>query len=290
VRYRCYGATISSEVPLGLQQGGDEPDVEVRRRSVAEPPGPARTLRLGTDGRLVRWKVNVAAATATFWFEDAGTFRVLSDERAIDVDQRGPEQQMVRYLLVTGLSAAFSAMGRLVLHGGAVVGPHGAVAVCGPSGRGKSTTVLGLSRAGFGVLHDDLTVLTPDFTAHPGPRHASVAPATAMCLGVQGTADDDGKVAVALPDAPPSRLGAVLMLDARGREPALRRLSPRDAAVRLGKEAGLWFLLTSAARRTRFDLLTRLAEELPCYSWSAPMGIEQAAAAAAGIVPELVSV
>jgi hypothetical protein len=238
----------------------------------------------------LEWKVAVVDETATFWFADAGTFRVRAREQTIDVDELASERRMVRYLLVTGLSAALSAMGRLVLHGGTVVGPGGAVAVCGPSGRGKSTTVVSLFAAGFGVLHDDLTVLSDDWTAYPGPRQARIDPGTAACLGLKSPADAEGEVPVPLPGASPSPLRAVLMLGPRGREPALRRLHQRQAAVRLGQEAGLWVLLTKEARRARFELLARLAADIPCYAWSAPHGVDRAVTAAADVVNEVAAI
>jgi hypothetical protein len=57
------------------------------------------------------------------------------------------------------LAAALRQNGLLVLHANSLVTPSGAVAICGASGAGKSTTLAILLRRGCAMLADDMTAL-----------------------------------------------------------------------------------------------------------------------------------
>jgi hypothetical protein len=288
VRYRGFGVVVESEVPLPMAPAEEEPAVHVRRAPALERPnGEYRYLRTAADRPAVRWTSGVEGETVSYWFEDAGVLRVSGEEPVIEVDEQGSAHRMVRYLMATGLSCLLSRMGRLVLHGGSVAGERGAMAVCGPSGRGKTTSVLGLAVHGWPVLHDDLTVLTPTWMVHPGPSRALALADAAAALGCTGAADPDGHVVVDVDGAPASSLQAVLLLEKRGAD-RLERLPSPAAAVRIGQETGWWSLLGPEARRTRFDLIAGLAEDVPCYAWSPKFGVEAATAALVSVATDLV--
>lgn len=287
MRYRAYGLSIESDVELDLDAGDAGFDLRIRRaQGLRRPDGPPRWLA-GDDG-AVPWTLAVEGEVANLWFADAGTFRVDADERIVYVDPAGAAHRVERYLLATALSCAVSVMGRLPLHAGTVACPAGSLAVCGRSGFGKSTAVMSLAAAGWDVLHDDMTVLTPDHVAHVGPRRARVHPDAAEILRLEGQREG-GNVVVHVGEAQARRLRALLLLEARGGEPGLRRLAADEAAVRMGQQAGWWVLLTPKGQRARFELLARLAESVPCYAWSPPVGVARSAARLTTLAEDLVA-
>ena len=77
--------------------------------------------------------------------------------------------------------------GMLVLHANVVVTPHGALAISGESGAGKSTTQAALLKRGCRMLSDDVTVLRldPDGTvvALPGVAKMNLCEDAAIKLG-----------------------------------------------------------------------------------------------------------
>lgn len=279
--HEVFGVTIASDVALGLPPSASttSPDLSVRRASGLTPPtGPDRYLGIGAD--RMAWRFEVSETTATFWFAGAGTLAVHGDDGVIEVEPSGDDACVRRYLLTTALSCALAAQGRLVLHAGSAAGPAGAVAFGGPSGRGKSTAVASLVAAGYACLHDDLTVLTPDWCVQPGPRWMSLLPDAAAALELRGE-PDGGEVRVGLAPAGASPLRAVVLLDPRGGEAGIRPLRPAHAAARMGMELGWWGFLTDRWRSLRFELLAQVATRVPCYAWAAPHGVEAAASALA---------
>jgi hypothetical protein len=62
------------------------------------------------------------------------------------------------------LDLTLLAGGQHLVHGASLLRPAtgGAILVCGPSGRGKTTTSIALARGGFGLMTDDASVLTLD--------------------------------------------------------------------------------------------------------------------------------
>lgn len=69
-----------------------------------------------------------------------------------------------RWPLLVALHEVVRASGLLPLHGAAAIRPNdtGATAFLGPSGVGKSTTLLGLARAGWAPVCEDFAWLDPD--------------------------------------------------------------------------------------------------------------------------------
>ena len=109
-----------------------------------------------------------AAADITIGFGDVpvpggsfpeGTGR--ADGARIDVHPLPDVDERVWRLSLFGpvLGLALIQRGLLVLHGGAVAGPHGAVVVLGPGGSGKSTLTGELCRQGGALLTDDAVAL-----------------------------------------------------------------------------------------------------------------------------------
>ena len=63
--------------------------------------------------------------------------------------------------MVETIVARLHGRGILAAHAGAVAGPGGAIVIAGRSGQGKTTLVLGLVRAGLGLLSAELALFDP---------------------------------------------------------------------------------------------------------------------------------
>lgn len=76
--------------------------------------------------------------------------------------QRNPaaeDEVLCANLITSVIVALLRQRGQLVLHANVVMTPRGAVAICGESGAGKSTTQVALLALGCCIVSDDVTVL-----------------------------------------------------------------------------------------------------------------------------------
>jgi len=102
------------------------------------------------DGAYVVRAGGVAPCTVE---PDGRTVRWHLEDREPDVDE-------IDFVVALVLPRVLSRQGGHVLHGGTVLGPDGALLVCGGSGAGRSTTITALHQAtGWPVLGDDLAVI-----------------------------------------------------------------------------------------------------------------------------------
>lgn len=104
--------------------------------------------------------------------------------------ERNPdaEEELLCALLITTVMAALLRQRELlVLHANVAVTQHGAIAIAGESGSGKSTTQAALLKRGYPMLADDVTVLqqNPEGTviALPGVPKMNLCVDAAMNLG-----------------------------------------------------------------------------------------------------------
>jgi hypothetical protein len=104
--------------------------------------------------------------------------------------ERNPEAEDARlavHFFATVLPVLLQQRGFLVLHANTALTPHGAVAVSGNSGSGKTTTVAGLIRKGCYLLADDITVLRLKHDGQievvPGPPQLHMCEDTAKQFG-----------------------------------------------------------------------------------------------------------
>jgi hypothetical protein len=102
-------------------------------------------------------------------------------DRAGEKLQCAPREEGLRWrqvLLARILPNVAIARGYEALHASAVESPAGVVAIAAPSGTGKTTLALELTRRDWPLVTDDVLVLEdgPEGVfAHPGPPHANVA-------------------------------------------------------------------------------------------------------------------
>ena len=154
--YSAFALTIASDVELPeLPPGEGAADVSVRIDALNEP-------RPESDV----WSVVAAPGEAHGWAPGAGGFRVRGGKEIVIDPMPDADDRAVRLAIVGPLfGVILSQRGRFVLHASAVSMNGQAVAFTGPSGRGKSTLVAALARAGYPLIADDMTVIDLD-----GPR------------------------------------------------------------------------------------------------------------------------
>ncbi len=176
-RYRAYGLTIASRVPLDLAAGDGEPDVVVSRENL-DHVGPPRYWHEGSPfagGTPDRFAVRIPDAFA-------GEVR---GGREIAVDQVGdiPPGALGDFVLQPLLGYLMVQRGYLVLHASCVEVGGRAVAILGASGDGKSTTAGALARRGHRLLCDDVVAMDAEGRVVPGVARLKLWPAAATALG-----------------------------------------------------------------------------------------------------------
>lgn len=158
--------------------------------------------------------------------------------------------------------------GELVLHAAAVRTEAGAVVVCGPSGRGKSTLATVLDAHGLPLLAEDIVVVTlaPDgLLVWPGPLDARVDDRTATHLGtgpetvrgkrLHGAGSEHG--------TGPVPLAAVVVLEPRAPAAmALRPLAPAEAVAWVFRSV---LRLEPATWPAAFSRTAELVRRVPCF-------------------------
>jgi hypothetical protein len=161
--------------------------------------------------------------------------------------------------IVQGVLARLYDQGIYAIHAGAVVDRGAALMIAGPSGRGKTTLVLGLLRRGLGLLSDEFAVV--DSVAQliqPYRRSLHIRPGTPELIPELGFLRDrpqmrlgggiewsltPGDLELVLPGrlAAAAPLGAVLLLDGAprpGADPEIVAVSPAVATIELLR--GTW--------------------------------------------------
>jgi hypothetical protein len=164
------------------------------------------------------------------------------------------------FLRTTVAGLLLAQRGRFALHASVAEVAGASIAVCGPRGAGKSTTVLRLEQRGHALVTDDLTALRicDDVIVEPLSGHVRVFSETAEQLGVDTSAAECGPFKLLLPVARQhSRpLRAVVVLGGGGEGAVgVRRLH--------GAEAG-WALATNTYRGALF----RAIWETEMFAWA----------------------
>ncbi|NIP45508.1 MAG: hypothetical protein GWN21_01695 [Gammaproteobacteria bacterium] len=193
------------------------------------------------------------------------------------------------YLLGPVLAFALRLRGVTCLHASAVVVDAGVVALVGPSGVGKSTTVAAFAERGFAVLCDDTLALEEresDVIAHPGYPRLRLWPEAVHLLhgekrSLPRLTPNWEKRYLDLQQGgyryarDPGRLRGIYLLEARRTGPTAPGVSAVSAST------GLLSLLANlrsdcfpdkASHRREFDMLGRLADRVPIRRVGAPRG------------------
>lgn len=236
-RATAFGLDLDSETPLPFFEGAVEgaeaqPTGRPLRISYEEqPPSWPEEAQLVSDERGLDGEVifQIEAADGAYRFQGpAYGCTVLSGEGTEAQGSPGEEgfEGWQRLLVAQVLPFAAALQGLEVLHAGAVVVEGEGVALSGPSGSGKTSLALALQRRGAELLADDVLAVEragDGLLAHPGAPISGIDLAEAERLGVQGTGERTGVLAVNAREqvaravlAPgPVPLGALFLLDRR---------------------------------------------------------------------------
>lgn len=175
--------------------------------------------------------------------------------------------------------------GVLALHASSVIIDGVAVAMCGPSGRGKSTLAAALSAAGHGLVTDDICRIGfsgDDALAFSGPSRLRLWPDAVRALGRSPESLEPGrpghpKAVLIEPrqETGPMPLGAIIRLnvDSRIDAPRIERLAGPSAVMPAEEIIYRIRLSRLLGRRIGvFQDLTRLAAMVPVFRLVRPEG------------------
>ena len=275
--YRIAGLAVMSEIAL---PGAipvppvSDADILIRRRPVPQ----------GLEGAYIRgvtWEV----AGEDFLLRLDGIGRLLAcGGRTLDVESAAgaDPEDIVPFLLSTGLGVLLHQRGGLVLHAAAVARDGRAYAFCGRGGIGKSTLAAALCRSGCGFVGDDIALVDAGSRGHPvvwpDGRQMKLFDTTIQHLGLAARRKDAVRTGVpkyfveppTLPEdgdsvaAEGTPLAALYIL--RDLEPphseGIERLPPLDAAQLLLNHSYRRRLVLALARSGANGQVTSTAEIL----------------------------
>jgi hypothetical protein len=293
-RYRVYGLSLRSDVPLALSidPHGDVADIDIQS-------APARFFSDALAGarfepNLPRWYryARLADRSSYLRWQRLGEFLVSPDGRSLKCRcfEGASSESFQVYLVQRALSFALVKQGFEPLHATAVVVGGQAIAFLGDGGSGKSSLAASFLAAGDTLLTDDLLLLrtTPQgICASPGPPRLKLFPRTARrLLGDAGTGvpmnPDTKKLVMPLATRhtwnAPVPLKALYVLQSRGhtsRRIDIEPLVPRAAFVEILRST-FNYLHTDADRVQRlFVDASRLALEVPIKRLRYPRALDK---------------
>jgi hypothetical protein len=236
-RYRSHGITLESELELPELQpaAASEPvDVAIRYGAVPERLDGRVTHGPGYQAAPGRYLLQVPRL-ARYWVGDGREVQIEPRPGAAAADLRV-------FVLSSVMGALLHQRGALPIHAGAVSAAGCCVLFAGASGAGKSTLTAAFHDRGYGVVSDDISVISFDASGaphvHPGGRRVKLCADALERVGASlGERNRDGrtsKYSLAVPGvAPPAppRLTRIFVLEGRAAgTPALRVLSGHSRA------------------------------------------------------------
>lgn len=191
-----------------------------------------------------------------------GAFRVERGAHVrVALERDADAEAASRWLNSTVAALLLAQRGEFALHASAVRIEDAGVALCGPSGVGKSTTALRLRGRGHSLVTDDVSVLTPGETVmvRPLAHPVRVLPESAARLGIDVSealrVPSRPKLVLPPPRAEPVELAAIVVLE------------PQDGPVRTSPMWGTqahWQLVRNVHRG---ELYRRLWE-IDMFRWA----------------------
>lgn len=270
--YRHCGLRVASELPLPAMPmaGGvnGDPDVQICIH---------RTANGGDDAFVLE------EALCRFSVPEVGGYEVRCGREISVRPATGAHPQVLSlFVLGTAWGALLYQRGELALHAAVVAIGEGAVAFCGPSMAGKSTSVAWLARRGYPVVSDDLCRVETGPGRAPrvwpaAPRlKLSVAALRAGGWSPQGVAREPPDWKYHLPTAgwsgrEPLPLRAVYLL--QWGDDSVRKLRGISALKRFHAEAVYRpDLVPAGALERRWQLCVDIVRQVPVWELSRPRG------------------
>jgi hypothetical protein len=273
--YHAYGLLVRSVLPLPELQGVSPTGVRPRGELVVSF-GSVGVVPSVLNGEGVGFWSD--GEEACHYVEKVGAFLVRRGREIVVEPAPGVEDRTLRLsVLGPALGLALHQRGFLVLHGSVVAHGDATLAILGANGWGKSTLAAALCRKGYTLVADDLAAVATEgeLTVMAGFPQVKLWPESVRLLG-----DDPERLAALHPGfdkrawraeqrfAPAARRLTDLYVIASGPEPALERLSPRQACLELlahwyGHRFGGGLLRASADRHLR--QCAALADHLPMH-------------------------
>ncbi len=153
--YSLFGIILS--VPFPCPNLTSAPAGSVADVAVVEGPVPRSLPESKVDGP------NWQASPGAFLFRggrNSGRFLVEGGDKITLIrNPAAEEKRLCAHLLAAVMAALLRQRGLLVLHANVAITPHGAVAISGGTGAGKSTTQAVLMARGCRMVTDDITVI-----------------------------------------------------------------------------------------------------------------------------------
>jgi hypothetical protein len=297
--YRLGGRVISCDRPLhgiaapAVRAAQGEIRIRVAGEGVAAPrgrnwfhawipPGSSNTAQLRFALAGDRYLLDVPRA-ARFLVSEAGDEITCFPSRGLG------RSRFYHLLLDQALPLALGLMGDLVLHASAVVHGEEAMALAGPSGRGKSTLAAHLGARGAQVLTDDCLVLRDTgagwlaFAFDQGIRLWQDSARAALGGAARGAKMAEGSAKVRVQRHPgisfrrePAPLGCIVLPQERRRNlrrAVLTRFTPREGMMALLPQMFFFEVHRKLALRNQFERLSRLAESVPLYRLDLPANL-----------------
>jgi hypothetical protein len=284
-----YGYRIDSALPLRRLRGGTMPRGRIAIELATEDPlsQPAEIIQLIEGERAPEFAVAHGDRALFCWCAHSGGYRLEPRAAVIHAEALGDPDVVEDRLLGALIPLFMIERGELVLHAAAALTPSGAVAICGPSGRGKSTLVAALDGCGFPALTEDVVALD-GASLWPGPAGVRLVDPAAAALGLEPQDDRRaGAKRLHLADAQaphghPVPLAAIVRLEPRsGSRLHVRSLAGPEAlaavfpnVLRLGPE-------TAPAA---FSRAADLVRAVPCFSACLPDDLRLLGAVAGELV------
>lgn len=299
-RYRLGGRTVACNRPLygiaaqAARGAKAEIEIHVAAAGAAAPRG--RTWFhswVGADDKgAPRLRFGFSRGQYLLDAPRAARFLVsMAGNEIICFPARGLAQSSFYHLLLDQvLPLALGLMGDVVLHASAVVLAGEALALAGPSGRGKSTLAAHLGARGAQVLTDDCLVLRESgdawraFPFDQGIRLSRDSVRAALRGPVEGTEVAEGSAKLRILRhagiafrRQPAPLGVIVLPQERRRalrRAALARLTPREAMMALLPQMFFFEIRRKLALRNQFERLCRLVESVPVYRLDLPSDLK----------------